>query len=144
MKKLVLFLGFGLFVFSGNAIAQTCSHGAKTAEAKHCVKPSEAALKAASMDAGIETKVCEKTGSVCFLRKTTSADGTVSTAEVKYDEASASFVSITEGDAKTGKACSSSKKCCAKGSANGKACCKSKGTAAVSENVSPTQMPKSE
>lgn len=149
MKKLILFIGFGLFALAGNGYAQTCAHGAKTAEAKSCVKPSEAAFKAASLDATIETKTC-KDGSVCFIRKTTNADGTASTAQVMYDEAKATFVNLTEDEAsagagKTGKACSTSKACCSKGSASGKACCKAKSTAAVTpaENVAPEQPTKS-
>lgn len=145
MKKLILLIGIGCFALAGSGIAQTCSHGSKTVEAKSCVKPSEAALKAASLDASIETKVCEKSGSVCFLKKTTDAQGNVSKSEVKYDEATAQFVSIPENEATAGsegkvKSCSKSKACCAKGSASGKACCKAKSTAAVAapDDVAPT------
>ncbi|MBK8449245.1 MAG: hypothetical protein WAR77_02660 [Saprospiraceae bacterium] len=146
MKKLILFIGFGLFLTSQNTFAQTCAHGTKSADAKSCVKPTEAALKAAKMDASIETKVCEKSGSVCFIRKSVGADGASTSTEVKYDEATASFVNIPAGSGSgNGKSCSSSKACCAKGSASGKACCKSKGTAAVTpENMAPTQEKKSE
>ena len=144
MKKLLLLIGFGLFAYSASLSAQTCSHANKTAEAKTCVKPSEAALKAASMDASIETKVCEKSGKVCFLKKTTDAQGATTSTEVRYDEAQAQFVSITDADGKP-KTCSSAKACCAKGG-KGKACCKSKSTASVAahENVAPAQQPKSE
>jgi hypothetical protein len=134
MKNWILFIGFGLFVFAGSANAQTCSHGSKSAQAKKCEKPSEAALKAASLDPTIETKVCEKGGYACFMKTTTDAQGNVTKSEVKYDEAKAQFVSISDADmkdAKNGKACSMSKACCAKGAANGKACCKAKGTASV-------------
>ena len=146
MKKLVLFFGLSMLFVSANAIAQSCSHGSKSAEAKSCVKPSEAAMKAASMDASIETKVCEKSGSVCFLKKSTDASGNVSKSEVRYDEASAQFVALsTEADAsaKSGKSCSSSKACCSKGAKAGKACCASKGTASTGQ-VAPSQNVKSE
>ncbi|MBK9107551.1 MAG: hypothetical protein IPM92_04000 [Saprospiraceae bacterium] len=148
MKKLVLFVVFGLFMATNYSVAQ-CSHAAKTAETKQCVKPSEAALKAASMDASIETKVCENSGAVCFKKKTVGADGVASYAEVKFDESTAQFVAIPAGDASmenasTKKSCA--KACCAKGG-SGKACCsKSKGTASAtnSENVAPAQPAKSE
>jgi hypothetical protein len=136
MKKLILFIGFGIFVFAGNTNAQTCAHG-KSAEAKVCTKPTEAAIKAASMDPSIETKTCKTSGSVCFVKKTTDAQGNVATAEVKYDEATAQFVSITEANAGTVKSCSTSKACCAKGAKNGKACCKAKSSAAV--NTAPAE-----
>jgi hypothetical protein len=143
MKKLIVFIGFGLFALAGNGYAQTCNHGAKSAEAKTCVKPSEAALKAASLDPTIETKTC-KDGSVCFIRTTKDAQGVASTTQLMYDEAKAEFVSMPEGGmggAGNGKACSASKACCAKGAASGKACCKAKGTAAVTapENAAPEQ-----
>ncbi len=149
MKKLIVFIGFGLFALAGNGYAQTCNHGSKTAEAKTCAKPSEAALKAASLDPTIETKTC-KDGSVCFVRKTTDASGVAITTQLTYDEAKAQFVAMTDaeatpGSAKNGKACSASKACCAKGAASGKACCKAKGTAAVTapENAAPEQPAKS-
>lgn len=150
MKNWIFVLGLGLFAFTGSGIAQNCSHASK-ASAKTCVKPSEEALKAASMDASIETKVCEKSGTVCFLKKSTDAEGNSASTEVKYDEATASFVSIASSDASIGedanaaKSCSKSKACCKKGSKSGKACCKSKSTAAVSqENTAPAQDLKSE
>ena len=132
MKNWILFIGLGLFTFAGSGFAQTCSHGSKTAQANNCLKPSEAALKAASLDPSIETKTCKETKGICFVKKTTDAQGMVSTEQVRFDEATAQFVSITE--ATTGKACTPSKSCCAKGSA--KACCKAKGTAAVSTKQS--------
>ncbi|MBK8955180.1 MAG: hypothetical protein IPM34_06440 [Saprospiraceae bacterium] len=144
MKKLVLFVAFGLFLSAQSAVAQ-CSHAAKSAEAKQCVKPSEAALKAASLDASIETKVCEKSGSVCFMKKTTAEDGTSTSTEVRFDEATAQFVAIPAADASMDastakKSCA--KACCAKGK-SGKACCasKAKGTASTtnSENVAPAK-----
>ncbi len=152
MKNLILVIVMGLFAVAGTGYAQSCSHASK-ASAKTCVKPSEAALKAASMDATIETKVCEKSGKVCFLKKSTDAEGNVASAEVMYDEATAQFVSLpaesdatTEAAAGAVKSCSKSKACCSKGSKSGKACCKSKGTASVSapENAAPAQNIKSE
>ncbi len=142
MKNLFLLLGF-VFLISASSSAQTCSHGAKSAEAKSCVKPSETAMKAAANDPSIETKVCEN-GTVCFIKSTKDAQGNVSKTSVKYDEATASFVSLpaAEAGASTGKSCSSSKACCAKGAAGGKACCKSKSTASVqTENVAPAAAP---
>lgn len=146
MKNLILFVLFGLFISNNAAFAQTCSHGSKSAEAKTCVKPSDAAMKAAAQDPNIETKVCEKSGSVCFKRKTVGADGVASFADVRFDEATASFVAIESdaaatGSAKSGKACCSSSKSCKKS-----CCAKGKGTASAtgSENVAPSQNTKSE
>jgi hypothetical protein len=138
MKNWIVIIGLGLFAFAGTGYAQTCSHGSKTASANSCVKPSEAALKAASLDPSIEQKTCKGSKGICFVKKTTDAQGMVSTEPVMYDEAKAQFVSISEGNAssKTGKSCSASKACCAKGA--GKACCKSKGTAAVANPTSVT------
>jgi hypothetical protein len=152
MKNLILVIAFGLFAFAGTTNAQNCSHASKAVSEKTCVKPSEAALKAASMDANIETKVCEKSGKVCFLKKSTDSEGNVASTEVRYDEATAQFVSIVEGessaDATSGavKSCSKSKACCSKSAKAGKACCKSKGTASASapENSAPAQNIKSE
>lgn len=148
MKKLVLFVAFGLFLATNYSVAQ-CSHASKTAEAKQCIKPSEAALKAASMDANIETKVCEKSGAVCFKKKTVGADGVASYADVRFDEATAQFVAIPADEAAAGastgkKSCS--KSCCAKGSAAKGCCSKSKGTASAtnSENMAPAQPAKTE
>jgi len=148
MKNLFLLLGFAFLISAGTVSAQTCSHGAKTAEAKSCAKPSETAMKAAANDPSIETKVCEN-GSVCFMKMSKDAQGNVSKTAVRYDDATASFVSIPSTEASAGgaagKSCSSSKACCAKGAANGKACCKSKSTAAVqTENAAPAPQTKSE
>ncbi|MCC6753123.1 MAG: hypothetical protein IT266_03955 [Saprospiraceae bacterium] len=151
MKKTILLIAFGMFAFAGSVAAQ-CSHGAKAAESKTCVKPSEAAIKAASMDANIETKVCEKSGSVCFKRKSVGADGTASYEEVRYDEATAQFVALSPDASATGaekKSCSSKgngKSCCSS-KGKGKSCCasKAKGTAAApTENVAPAPNEKSE
>jgi len=148
MKNLFLLLGFVFLISAGTASAQTCSHGAKSAEAKSCAKPSETAMKAAANDPSIETKVCEN-GSVCFFKVSKDASGLGLKTAVRYDDATASFVNIPSAEASatgaTGKSCSPSKACCAKGSANGKACCKSKSTAAVqTENVAPAPQTKSE
>ncbi|MBP8724611.1 MAG: hypothetical protein KBF37_02690 [Saprospiraceae bacterium] len=152
MKKTILLFAFGMFAFAGSVAAQ-CSHGAKAAESKTCVKPSEAALKAASTDANIETKVCEKSGSVCFKRKTVGTDGTASYEEVRYDEATAQFVALSQEDASASgvekKSCSSkgSGKSCCSSKGKGKSCCasKSKGNAAApTENVAPAPSEKSE
>ncbi len=141
MKKLIICTFLGLFFIANSSYAQ-CSHASKTAEAKNCVKPSEAALKAAANDPNIETKVCEGSGSICFKRKSVSADGTASFEDVRFDEASASFVAIPAGSAAGSdkKSCSASKACCAKGSASGKACCKAKSSAAApNENAAPAK-----
>ena len=86
MKKLFLFLTFGLLFTVAQSNAQSCCK--KGSASKQCVKPSdmsEAAIKAADADPSIEKKVCAESGKVCFMKK--SADGT-STA-VTYDEATA-------------------------------------------------------
>lgn len=138
MKKLIFFALFSLVV-SASTNAQ-CSHASKASESKTCVKPSEKAMKAAAMDETIETKVCEKSGKVCFLRKSENADGTTTSTEVSYDEATASFVALpaSSDDATSAKkSCSKDKACCAKGAKKG-CCSKAKGTASV-ENVAPEQ-----
>ncbi len=146
MKNLFLLVFFGLFLANQSATAQACSHANKSAEAKMCIKPSDAAMKAAAQDPNIETKVCEKSGSVCFKRKTVAADGTASFSDVRYDEATAQFVAIEADATGTGSA-KSGKSCCASGKSCKKACCsKAKGTAsaAPTENVAPTTNTKSE
>ncbi len=139
MKKLIICTFLGLFLSANYSFAQ-CTHASKSAEAKTCVKPSEAALKAAAKDPNIETKVCENSGSVCFKRKSVAADGTASVEDVRYDETTASFVAIPSASGAEKKSCSSSKACCAKGSASGKACCKAKSSASVpTENAAPAK-----
>ena len=116
MKKLVF---FSLFFLAVGYLSAQCSHG--SAAAKSCSngqKASEAALKAAAADPNIEKRVCEGSGMVCFKRKSVdAATGTVSYADVKFDEGTATFVNIA--------GCSAgSKTCCKAGASSGKACCK--------------------
>jgi hypothetical protein len=120
MKKLLFFIGFGLFLGATTLSAQNCSHAQKTGanscakSASTCSKPSDAALKAAAADASIETKVCETSGSVCFKRKAVDAStGAVSYTDLKYDEATASFVNLPAESSKAKACCAGKKTCCA-------------------------------
>ncbi|MBK6700181.1 MAG: hypothetical protein IPK88_16960 [Saprospiraceae bacterium] len=139
MKKLFLFLTFGLLFTVAQSNAQSCCK--KGSASKQCVKSSdmsEAAIKAADADPSIEKKVCAESGKVCFMKK--SADGT-STA-VTYDEATAKFVNyVPSENSATAKSCSSKsgKACCSKGA---KSCAKGQANAGSSDAnsvVAPTK-----
>lgn len=130
MKKFVFFLLLGSVLSIGTISAQACSHGAKkscskSAEASASADPAYvmAASEAATKDASIEKRTCEKSGKVCFYRNSTDANGNSVATEVLFDQGTATFVNAvpaTEGK----KACCASKKaCCAKGA---KSCSKDK------------------
>lgn len=148
MKKIVFLFGFFLAIGLGTATAQ-CSKGkAACCKSKGTAAVgttndavTEAALVAASTDPSIEKKVCEHSGKVSFHKKAVDPmSGSVSTTEVRYDEAKAQFVSITE----EGVAAPAEKKACGTNASGAKACCKkgekscSKTAAtAPTENVAP-------
>ncbi len=135
MKNL-LFVLFAFIAFTTtNTFAQTCQHGAKktcshssgTASVNQDDAYFVAATNAAAQDPTIEKRECAKAGTFCFYRNSKDAEGNVSSTEVMYDQASATFINATS---KSNKGCCASKKaCCAKGS---KSCSKDK--EAKSEN----------
>ncbi len=102
----------------GSAAKSNSSASTQSSASVQYEKPSEQALKAAAMDPSIETKTCEKTGKVCFKKKSVdAATGEVSYHEVRYDEATASFVNFTPAaESGKAKACCKGKKACSKSS----------------------------
>ena len=146
MKKVL----FSLFLFSAMAVgvqAQSSSC-AKSCAAKpagtSCDSKSaasadanSAAAKLASTDASIEVKPCPGTDKVCYVRKVSEKNGSVSYVDVTYDASTNTFVNVSPSK-------SNEASCAPKGtSASGKACCapgasgKSK-TASSSTSVSGT------
>ncbi|MDQ3141059.1 MAG: hypothetical protein M3Q56_02310 [Bacteroidota bacterium] len=135
MKKVFFVLSLGCLLSIGQLAAQTCNHSAKATSGKSCTKAemkacgsatvSAAALTAAVNDPTIEKKVCEKSGAVCFVRKSVDATtGEASFASVKYDDATATFVNYTpETTEVKGK-----KACCKAGS---KSCTKATGASSA-------------
>lgn len=102
-----------------------CAKGKATSTAM--VSVDKAAIKAASMDATVEQRTCEKSGTVSFVRKNVcETSGTVSFVDVSYDADTKKFVNVSPKDvaATKGKAKSS---CCAGGAAA--ACTKKSATA---------------
>ena len=144
MKKLFMLVAFlGLVNFAAEA---QCTKSAKTAGAKTacCAKTAAAAVKAASLDESIEKKVCEKSGSVSYVKKSVcEKSGTVSYSNVEYCSKSQKFVNVSPSEVQSAmmvgevinvsddaapvskKACAgkSAKKCCKSG-AKAKACSK--------------------
>ncbi len=128
MKQLFLFVLLSCTFTVGTLSAQACCKGKKT-----CSKTAEAsastdqayvvaASDAASKDATIEKRVCEKSGKVCFYRNSKDANGASASTEVMYDQATATFVNLA-ATGENAKACSSGKKACCKGA---KSCSKDK------------------
>ncbi|NOT37202.1 MAG: hypothetical protein HOP11_07470 [Saprospiraceae bacterium] len=129
MKKLIFFVLLGSVLSIGTISAQ-CSHGAKkscskSAEASASTDPAYvmAASEAATKDASIEKRVCEKSGKVCFYKNTQDATGSTVSTEVTFDQATATFVNATPATESKKACCSSKKACCAKGA---KSCSKEK------------------
>lgn len=113
MKRITLFFvllaGLGLT----SVQAQTCSKSASaksagcckksasvaTADKAHCAGTADAAAKLASLDASIETRTCEKSGTVSYVRKETNPEtGAVVFTSVQYDSALGKFVNCAPGD----------------------------------------------
>ncbi|MFT5801190.1 MAG: hypothetical protein ACI9VN_001399 [Patescibacteria group bacterium] len=136
MKKLFMFIAFlGLVNMAQAQCAKTASKSAC------CAKTMATATKVASLDGSIEKKVCEKSGSVSFVKKSVcEKSGNVSFSNVEYCTKSNKFVNVSPSsmnakavnasmDAKAKPACSKSKAACSKSKA---ACSKSKTASAKS------------
>lgn len=143
MKKIVSLFSFLLFVGAVSVSAQENTNpenaSVEVATKKACDKTAKAcaatcaakAAKAASMSEDIEKSVCPASGKVSYKRKSVcEKSGKVSYSDVRYDEASATFVNLEEtSEVKAAeetrgkkKACSPScKKKCSKGAAKAKA-----------------------
>jgi hypothetical protein len=118
MKKLLLMCVVMLgFVGLSQAQTKACSKADKKACAKACAKTSKAAAKLASLDDSIEQKVCEKSGSVSYVRKSVcETSGNVSYESVEYDSMLGKFVNVSPAMEK--KACTAKEmKACKKKSA---------------------------
>ena len=125
MKRLTLMFSFllALGLVTANAqsdvkakksCAKTCASAAKTQDAGDA--SAMAAAKLAAEDASIEKQVCEKSGSVSYVRLVKDAEGATSKQDVSYDAAKGQFVSLKEGK----KACCAGgdkPSCCSKGKA---------------------------
>ncbi|HEY3385191.1 MAG TPA: hypothetical protein VGK46_01700 [Saprospiraceae bacterium] len=132
MKKVL----FSLFLFSALAVgvqAQSSSC-AKSCAAKPAgaacesksADASAAAAKLAATDATIETKTCPGTTAVCYVRKVSEQNGTVSYVDVTYDATTNTFVNVSPVKASgkeagcSGKSASGAKACCAPGASKTK------------------------
>ena len=127
MKQLTvvfaLLLGFGMMSSvqaqsCQKSASACCKKSASTASADKAMAPGtvEAAAKLASLDASIETRTCDKSGSVSYVRKVKDeTTGAVTYADVAYDQELGQFVNVSP---KTAKAC------CAKAVSSG--CCAGK------------------
>lgn len=133
MKRLFLLFAFFGALSLGAAQAQSCcaskAGAAKTAST--CSTSTEAAAKAASLDASIEKRVCEKSGSVSYVRKV-SENGATTYQDVNYDAATGKFINVAPA-ANAGKAgCSpaaSAASCGSGAKTTGGACCSQKAPA---------------
>ena len=155
MKKLfVLFAFMGLVSFAVNA--QTCC--AKKSASTTSVESNDVIVKAASLDASVEQRVCEKSGSVSFVRKNVcEKSGKVSYVDVQYDAATQKFVNVSPSDnahattsskvkkvaATTKKDCSAAEKAGCSKTASSKSCC-SKGKSASATATSKVKLVKAE
>jgi len=103
MKKFLLFFAvFGLLSLTNATAQKTCTAAKSAKNEKVCTKT--AAAKLASMDASIEKRVCEKSGSVSYVRKNVcSASGNVSFKNVEYCSKSGQFVNISPSKAVSAK-----------------------------------------
>jgi hypothetical protein len=142
MKRITLF--FALLVGLGltSLQAQTCVKSASACSKKsasvatggkaHCAGSVEAAAKLASLDESIETRTCEKTGSVSYVRKETNPEtGAVIFTSVEYNSEMGKFVNVSPSEGKA----------CCKG-AKAASCCSGKGKATSAEASSTNQQVK--
>lgn len=133
MKKLFMFIAFLGLV---NMAQAQCTKSAKTAsKSSCCAKTMATATKVASMDDSIEKKVCEKSGSVSFVKKSVcEKSGNVSYTNVEYCTKSNKFVNVSPSqmDAKAVNASMNAKPACTKSKA---ACTKSKAACSKSKTA---------
>ncbi len=106
------------------SVSAQCSKS-KTACTKSKAACATTVAKAASMDANIEKRICEKSGDVSFVRKSTcSVSGETKYTNVQYDSDSKKFVNVSPTHT-SGKA---AKKACAPGDKKGSCTGKAKAT----------------
>lgn len=147
MKKVL----FSIILFSALALGAQAQKSSCTSSKSCTAKPAaacegksasttsvngDAAAKLASLDATIETKTCPVTGTVSYVRKETSSNGTVSYVDVNYDAATNSFVNVAPSTMQGHEGCgakatsTSGKSCCAgkaSSTSGSKSCCAEKG-----------------
>ena len=136
MKKFfLLFAFFGLVSLAANAQEKTCPYAAK-AKTEKAAATATAAAKLASMDASIEKRVCEKSGTVSYVRKSIcEKSGTVSFTNVVYSPETAKFVNASPSKMAK-KACSKAEKAACSKSTSKKACCSKSKKAACTKSAS--------
>jgi hypothetical protein len=134
MKKITLFftvlLGLGLTSLQAQSCSKSASacskKSASVATAGHCSGSADAAAKLASLDETIESRTCEKSGNVSYVRRETDVKtGQVVFTSLEYNSDLGKFVNQSP---------SNSKACCSAGKAT--SCCagKMKVTEAAAEN----------
>ena len=123
MKRFTLFLALLVGVGMGSVQAQKCSKAQKAACAKSASVSkvndgsADAAAKLASLDDTIESRTCEKSGSVSYVRKVVDNEtGTVSFKDVQYDSELGKFVNVSP----------SMKGCCSAKMKSASGCCAGK------------------
>jgi hypothetical protein len=124
MKQLTVLFALLLGISLSAVQAQNCQKSAsscckKSASVAKAEQPSgtvEAAAKLASLDETIESRTCEKSGSVSYVRKVVNNDsGDVTFADVEYDNEKGQFVNVAPaakscGTKSAGAGCCDSKK----------------------------------
>ncbi len=138
MKRITLFFAVLVGLGLTSAQAQTCTKSASacskksasvaTADKTHCAGSTEAAMKLASLDESIETRTCDKSGTVSYVRKETNPEGAVIFTSVEYNSELGKFVNMSPTDGKA----------CCKG-AKATSCCAGKGKATSAEATSTDQ-----
>lgn len=122
--------------------AQTCtkatsacckkSASVATADKSHCDGSADAAAKLASLDESIETRTCEKSGSVSYVRKEINPEtGAAVFTSVEYNSELGKFVNVSPTEGKS----------CCKGS-QAASCCTGKSKATSAEASTKTEMAK--
>lgn len=139
MKRITLFFTLLAGLSLTSLQAQTCSKATSacckksasvaTADKAHCAGTADAAAKLASLDESIETRKCEKSGHVSYVRKETNSEtGAVVFTSVEYNGELGKFVNVSPSEGKS---------CCTGAKAAG--CCAGKGKA-TSADASSTQV----
>ncbi|MEO6189072.1 MAG: hypothetical protein ABIO44_00620 [Saprospiraceae bacterium] len=125
MKKIAILLITFLTIGLTNNFAQTETRDANVATSTNITTDAylSAATTAASKDASIEKRTCKGSDKVCFFKTSKDDSGKMVSSEVKYDEATATFVSSKTSCSTTKSCCAGKKACCAKGA---KTCSKDK------------------
>jgi hypothetical protein len=154
MKQLTVLFALLLGISLSAVQAQNCQKTAsscckKSASTATAEKPSgsiDAAAKLASLDETIETRTCEKSGSVSYVRKVVNeTSGNVTFADVEYDGESGAFVNVAPaakscGTKTAGAGCCAHKKSATAESTESKANMKATETATKSAVPAATQV----